>query len=1084
MRLLAVVLLTFATTILHAQEKPEFTFHANDLFDIQKIASSEQAHDIQVMTLDRQGEVVVSGPGYIRRLTDKDGDGLLEKIETLYPGPRVGAQGLLFAYGYLYFVGGKGLMRIPEKELGPEAQAELVLPFAVGGEHHAHAVRQGADGALYLIGGNFCRPPIDKIRKETSPILDPYAGVMLRLDPDGKWMEVIGDGLRNTYDFDFNADGEIFVWDSDGERDEGLPWYRPTRIYHITPGADCGWRSSGSGKVPPYTFDTIAPVAEAGRGSPTGVATYDHVTFPKQYHGGLFAADWTFGRIYCFHLIPKGATYTAKRELFLEASGTAGFAPVDIEVAPDGSMLVASGGRGLAGAVYKITPKKVDPKLKINYKSPIDAPSPLSAWSRERWLPQAKKISLEKWKKSVKDHEYTARHLDLLNEFRPPELHATLGRISNSPTIFSSSVKARAAYYSGHSGEESTWTTLLNDSSLRVQRVAFEAARTKKSDKSDAFRNFLDRKIYSDRRLQQTMSYILSYILEKEDPKIRDIVEYFPIAKTAAQKIIITSARIRQTPRGSKQHRTLEFISKFLSHPETTPEQLFDLLRLTEAAYEKKIKKRHTGQTFYEAWDSDNPGKIKGNYQTFLTKICKLKNEKLSRQSARLLGLLGNGTEENLTAILSRITEDSHPGEDVWTLSFTYRLKEGWTEALYQKAVKSFLDLPRKVEKHQQGRDRRWHRYVSFIWTQLIRQHPRIVEIALSEKSFGHPDHLVLAESMKGDALKKAIQLFAKRPLPRDIQERKRVLQLISRVPDASHRDLYIIELNNDSTRSEALRGLSKVATEADRIFFMDYLGFGERNLVSAALNGLRRLSVPKDFKNENTVFEVQELLRWGLKLNEDPSRKNERNQVAELLIRITGENAGFSKNNNKSQEKSFLAWAKNLSEKSEDMKSAIDTILKERKTEEDQLKTFITAATYVKGDAEKGRKFFFDRGCATCHQIGGKGQRIGPDLAGITRRFSPKDLIISIAKPNLAVANRYRTETVFLKNGRSVDGLAIYDSNAALRFMDREGQTYLFNVNEIKERRPQSLSLMPTGLLDGAKGEDIANMMEFLKSK
>jgi len=55
-------------------------------------------------------------------------------------------------------------------------------------------------------------------------------GVVFRTDPDGKEWELYCGGLRNAYDIAFNADGELFTYDSDMERDLGSPWYRPRRL--------------------------------------------------------------------------------------------------------------------------------------------------------------------------------------------------------------------------------------------------------------------------------------------------------------------------------------------------------------------------------------------------------------------------------------------------------------------------------------------------------------------------------------------------------------------------------------------------------------------------------------------------------------------------------------------------------------------------------------------------------------------------------------------------------------------------------------------------------------------------------------
>src|SRR5947209_14522197 len=70
----------------------------------------------------------------------------------------------------------------------------------------------------------------------TSPVRSPIAGGVVRLSPDFKQVEVVADGYRNPFGFDFNGDGELFTFDSDNERCVALPWYEPTRLYHVIPG--------------------------------------------------------------------------------------------------------------------------------------------------------------------------------------------------------------------------------------------------------------------------------------------------------------------------------------------------------------------------------------------------------------------------------------------------------------------------------------------------------------------------------------------------------------------------------------------------------------------------------------------------------------------------------------------------------------------------------------------------------------------------------------------------------------------------------------------------------------------------------
>ena len=322
--------------------------------------------DVYTMTIDDAGRVLVAGRGYVRVLVDDDGDGYTDRAVDLIDGLKEGPMGLFAEGEWLYVVSDGGLKRYrgyngKDKLKGPP---ETLLALKTGGEHDAHAVRRGPDGWLYLLCGNMAGVRKEMIKSDRSPVKEPIAGALVRLSPDFKQVEVVADGFRNPYSFDFGMGGEPFTYDSDNERCVGLPWYEGCRFYHIVSGGNYGWRSpqlSQTWRKPPYFADVVAPVCDTGRGSPTGVACYRHTQFPKAYRGGFFIADWTFGRVYHVALKTAGSSYTAKPEVFAEATGTSGFAPTALAVHPKtGELFVSIGGRGTRGGVYRISYDKGD----------------------------------------------------------------------------------------------------------------------------------------------------------------------------------------------------------------------------------------------------------------------------------------------------------------------------------------------------------------------------------------------------------------------------------------------------------------------------------------------------------------------------------------------------------------------------------------------------------------------------------------------------------------------------------------------------------------------------------------------------
>jgi putative heme-binding domain-containing protein len=184
----------------------------------------------------------------------------------------------------------------------------------------------------------------------THGVLAP-GGWIAKTDPEGKTWEIVSIGYRNPYDAAFNADGELFVYDSDMEWDYGMPWYRPTRVAHATSGSDFGWRN-GTAKWPPYYVDSLPPALEAGPGCPTGVEFGRGAAFPEKYQRALFICDWTYGIMYAVHLQPEGASYRAIKEEFLSR---APLALTDLVIGDDGAMYFIIGGRGVPSELFRVT---------------------------------------------------------------------------------------------------------------------------------------------------------------------------------------------------------------------------------------------------------------------------------------------------------------------------------------------------------------------------------------------------------------------------------------------------------------------------------------------------------------------------------------------------------------------------------------------------------------------------------------------------------------------------------------------------------------------------------------------------------
>jgi putative heme-binding domain-containing protein len=180
------------------------------------------------------------------------------------------------------------------------------------------------------------------------------------MDQDGKNIELFASGQRNTYDIAFNADGELFGFDSDMEWDWGNPWYRPIRVFHAVSGGDTGFRE-GTAKWPEYYFDSLPPTTNIGIGCPTGVVFGAGAKFPAKYQKAYYILDWSYGRLIAVHNTPKGSSYTGSWENFVapkslkEIGAKNPLNLTDAVIGSDGAMYFTIGGRNTGAALYRVS---------------------------------------------------------------------------------------------------------------------------------------------------------------------------------------------------------------------------------------------------------------------------------------------------------------------------------------------------------------------------------------------------------------------------------------------------------------------------------------------------------------------------------------------------------------------------------------------------------------------------------------------------------------------------------------------------------------------------------------------------------
>jgi putative heme-binding domain-containing protein len=117
-------------------------------------------------------------------------------------------------------------------------------------------------------------------------------------------------------------------------------------------------------------------------------------------------------------------------------------------------------------------------------------------------------------------------------------------------------------------------------------------------------------------------------------------------------------------------------------------------------------------------------------------------------------------------------------------------------------------------------------------------------------------------------------------------------------------------------------------------------------------------------------------------------------------------------------------------------------------------------ADTAPVGNVANGQAVFAKQ-CANCHQVAGKGGRIGPDLSRIGSARSRAALIREIRTPHEWISPAYETVTVVTKDGQKIRGVKKNEDAFSIQIMDMRERIQGYRKSDVQVI-PDQNSLMP----------------------
>ncbi|XZE44970.1 DUF7133 domain-containing protein [Pirellulaceae bacterium SH467] len=1099
----------------------ESPFDLQEGFEVSVVASDQLVHDCFAMTLDPEGHPVVSGPGYIKTLFDDNGDGLFDRSVIWSSVPKQGAQGLWAEKKQIYYVGDGGLW-LSEDTNGDyvgDRTPRKILNLPTGGEHDAHAIRRGPDGYWYLIVGNFARSIGGLLNDNVSPIQKPRSGTLWRFSPDFATRSVWAHGMRNGYDFDFMPDGQIVTFDSDDERESVLPWYRPTRVMVLGPGSDAGWCGQ-TWKDGDQQILMPQILGSMGRSSPTGVAVYEHSAFPARYRGAVFVLDWTFGRVLAIYPndnLPEDARAPGRlpAEIFMQTTGTVGFAPTDVCVAPDGSLLICVGGRGTAGTLYRVRYKgearsaeQNKPSLAmtlekagiaretaLRVEAALLAPNPWETWSEALWAGPCKRPEFDCLLRIVTGElkfdsmadpaiatNLSLRAAQLLtrmgvgvptraldNGFAQPDHErsglwwlAGRGKALTDPKEFS-----RVPLWTEIDSPKTNLSAWENHLGPNSERLKWEAIGLRRFSVPSKTSELVDSDTEWARVLRRTWLWSISRTPSSASRGPSNVDQLF------AKKLYSNSSALDTALLDALATRVPA------EEPQWNSRQRMEVLAMLQWA----LGERRTSLTGQQ--DPANPDVLDGYRSISLnqlpanvrsawvqwvvyigSKAHRDGQEELESEAIRTLAMLEPTDVKTLGWLLTLPGDESHPTADIHLLCCVARCTAARSATDSERTAAILAGVVRKVREYGLNTDNQWPKRLQQLISALLARDANLGDAYVRLVDSYIPEDLSILVGFPVDVQSKARSrmkeiLWKSSPETWAPAVLKHCLPSgdIEREWDEPIREAAKVT----KLKAIALDAIARNPRSSDYELFLSTLNGEDRNLWEPAWRGLEKLNTLEPSREWPILAKVAYTAgqsKIGISFAEIAmrcKRVGESNDVKDLPKQMAWE-----------------LWQPVLSRylaKGTPSASREDTVSNWRNK--------VDAAKSLEGDAERGQSLYETR-CLNCH--GGQ-SALGPSLAGVTKRFSTEDLFVAIFEPSRDISDRYRALKVLTVDGEVLTGMSIYKATDGTTLMTPKGETVRINQQDIEEQSFSKESLMPSGLLDFASPQDLADLHRFLQS-
>ncbi|WP_417383038.1 c-type cytochrome [Gimesia sp.] len=131
--------------------------------------------------------------------------------------------------------------------------------------------------------------------------------------------------------------------------------------------------------------------------------------------------------------------------------------------------------------------------------------------------------------------------------------------------------------------------------------------------------------------------------------------------------------------------------------------------------------------------------------------------------------------------------------------------------------------------------------------------------------------------------------------------------------------------------------------------------------------------------------------------------------------------------------------------------------------------------------DLKLGAQAYVKANCVKCHRFGEQGEKIGPDLTYVSRRFQQKEVLQATLFPSHFVSEEYPTFTIVTQGGKTFTGMMGAAGQDEILLLTEDGKRQVIKKQDVDEIIPVKKSAMPDGLLNLLTKAEAVQLIRYL---